>query len=108
MPKKHFTMEQAKEIGTAIGIDWKSAKFDLWQFWRGLHVELEHGTADPRTNVTNDDPHLTGRIAWAHLNEIPDYYTWLDDMERKAKSHWKSKGRKTGTKRSPKPSRARR
>ena len=47
----------------------------------GMDVELEHGKVGPRTNVTNDDPVLTGKIAWAHLNEIPDYYTRLYKME---------------------------
>jgi hypothetical protein len=46
-----------------------------------LPVTSQHGTRDPRTNVTNDDPELTARIAWAHLLEIPDYYTRLDAME---------------------------
>ena len=89
--RERFSMEQAREIGTAIGIDWKNARFSLWQFWRGLHVELEHGKEDARTNVTNDDSHTTGRIAWAHLNEIPDYYTRLDGMEKKAEAYWDKK-----------------
>jgi hypothetical protein len=49
-----------------------------------MDVELEHGTVDPNTNVTNDDPLMTGKIALAHLNEIKDYYTRLDKMEREA------------------------
>lgn len=74
-----FSLQQARELGTRIGIDWKAV--DVEQFRRGLDVELEHGTRDPRTNVTNDDPILTAKIAWAHLQEIPDYYTRLDAME---------------------------
>jgi iron uptake system EfeUOB component EfeO/EfeM len=93
--KERFSMEQAREIGTAIGIDWKNVRFSLWQFWRGLHVELEHGREDARTNVTNDDSHTTGRIAWAHLNEIPDYYTRLDEMEKKAEAFWDGRKQKT-------------
>jgi hypothetical protein len=54
-----------------------------------LHVELEHGTRDPETNVTGDDPVLTGKIALAHLNEFPDYYTRLGKLEEAAKRHWK-------------------
>jgi hypothetical protein len=50
-----------------------------------LDVELEHGLVDPSTNVTGDDPILTGKIALAHLNEFADYYTRLEKMERKAK-----------------------
>ncbi len=58
---------------------------------RGLEVELEHGARDPETNVTNDDPVLTGKIAWAHLKEFPDYYTRLDKLEAEADAYWASK-----------------
>jgi hypothetical protein len=30
---------------------------------------------------------LTGKIAWAHLKEIPDYYTRLDALEAEAAAH---------------------
>ena len=86
MKKKHFTYEKAKEIGEALGVDW--TKFDVDQYWRGLEVELEHGARDPETNVTNDDPTLTGKIALAHLKEFPDYYTRLDKMEKEADEFW--------------------
>lgn len=84
--KKVFTTEQAKEIGEKIGIKWD--KFDLGQFRHGMDVELEHGTVDLNTNVTNDDPLTTGKIALAHLNEFPDYYHRLDEMEEKAEKYW--------------------
>jgi hypothetical protein len=84
--KKHFTAEQAKKIGEELGIDW--SKFDVEQFRRGMDVELEHGLVDPHTNVTNDDPLMTGKIALAHLNEFPDYYTRLDKMEEEADKFW--------------------
>lgn len=87
--KKHFTPEQAKEIGEQIGIDW--SKWDVEQFRRGMDVELEHGTVDPNTNVTDDDPLTTGKVALAHLNEFPDYYTRLDAMEEEAEKHWENK-----------------
>ena len=48
----------------------------------GLDVKLEHGKVDQHTN---DDPVMTGKIALAHLNEFPDYYTRLDKMEKEAK-----------------------
>ena len=80
--KKHFTTQEAKEIGERLGIDW--SKFDVGQYRMGLDVELEHGLVDSHTNVTNDDPMVTGKIALAHLNEFPDYYTRLDKMEREA------------------------
>ncbi|MFC1900519.1 DUF5661 family protein [Chloroflexota bacterium] len=80
--KKHFTTEEAKQIGEALGIDW--SQFDIEQYRMGLDVELEHGLVDPATNVTNDDPIMTGKIALAHLNEFGDYYTRLEIMEREA------------------------
>jgi hypothetical protein len=80
--KKHFTAEEARQIGKSLGIDW--SKFDVEQYRMGLDVELEHGLVDPHTNVTNDDPTVTGKIALAHLNEFPDYYTRLEKMEREA------------------------
>ena len=80
--KKHFTTEEAKQIGEALGIDW--SKFDVEQYRMGLDVELEHGLVDTHTNVTNDDTMMTGKIALAHLNEFPDYYTRLEKMEREA------------------------
>ncbi|PWU79601.1 MAG: hypothetical protein DLM72_16575 [Candidatus Nitrosopolaris wilkensis] len=79
---KHFTIEEAKRIGEALGIDWSN--FDVEQFRMGLNVELEHGKRDSSTNVTQDDEVLTGKIALAHLNEIPDYYTRLQKMETEA------------------------
>ena len=82
--KRQFSAEQARSIGMQLGIDW--SQIDPEQFRRGLEVELEHGARDPETNVTNDDPVLTGKIAWAHLKEIRDYYTRLDRLEAEAES----------------------
>jgi hypothetical protein len=79
---KRFSTEEACRIGEALGIDW--SQFDVEQFRMGLDVELEHGTVDPATNVTDDDSILTGKIALAHLNEFPDYYTRLAAMEKEA------------------------
>jgi len=79
-----FTAEEAREIGASIGIDWDSAPFDVEQFRSGLEIELEHGRRDPATDVTGDDPIVTGKIALAHLNEFPDYYTRLARMEAEA------------------------
>lgn len=84
--KKNFTAEEAKKIGEELGIDW--SKFDLEQFRAGMDVELEHGTRDANTNVTSDNPLMTGKIALAHLNEFADYYTRLDKMEKEADEFW--------------------
>lgn len=86
---KPFTIEEAKRIGEALGVDW--TKFDIEQFRKGLDVELEHGIRDLQTNVTHDDEMITGKIALAHLNEYPDYYTRLDKMEKEAKEFHKEK-----------------
>lgn len=80
-----FTAHEAKAIGKQIGINFKIV--NLEQFRLGLAVEMEHGTQDPITDVTNDDPLITGKIAWAHLKEIPDYYTRLNAMEAEAEGH---------------------
>jgi hypothetical protein len=82
--KKHFSSEEAKKIGESLGVNWK--KFDVEQYRMGLDVELEHGLVDSYTNVTDDDPVITGKIALAHLNEFADYYTRLEKMEREAES----------------------
>lgn len=82
--KKEFTSVEAQVIGEKIGIDF--TRINLEEFRLGLAIELEHGSRDPETNVTNSDEVLTGKIAWAHLKEIPDYYTRLQAMEEAAKS----------------------
>ena len=83
LAKQNFTTEEAHKVGDKLGIDW--SRFDVEQFRMGLDVELEHGLCDPSTDVTGDDPIITGKIALAHLNEFADYYTRLAKMEREAK-----------------------
>ena len=83
-PRRSFTAAEARRVGEEIGIDWDSAPFDVEQFRRGMVVELEHGLHDRQTNVTDDDPTFTGKIALAHLKELPDYYTRLERMESEA------------------------
>jgi hypothetical protein len=85
-PKAGFSLDEAREIADTIGIDLTTEPFTLEEFRSGLDVELEHGLRDPTTNVTGDDPIVTGRIALAHLHELPDYYTRLDTMEAEAGS----------------------
>ena len=84
MSTREFSEEEARAIGQRIGVDWSAGDVDLEQFRMGLAIELEHGTQDPTTNVTNDDETITGKIALAHLREIPDYYTRLAAMEKEA------------------------
>ncbi len=87
MYMKQFSTEEAKEIGEALHIDW--SRFDVEQFRMGLDVELEHGKIATSTNVTDDDPIMTGKIALAHLNELPDYYTRLSKIEEEAEKFHK-------------------
>lgn len=86
--RKPFNADDARRIGEEIGIDWQSSPFDVNEFNAGMNVELEHGLQDPATNVTDDDPHVTARIARAHLNEFADYYTRLARMEEEATRYW--------------------
>ena len=86
--QRGFSTAEAREIGERIGIEWESSRFDVEQFRMGLAVELEHGRHDSATNVTDDDELTTGKIAWAHLNEFPDYYTRLAQMEAEAEEYW--------------------
>ena len=86
---KQVTVAEARDTGEQLGLDW--TKVDLDQFRSGLEVEFEHGTCDPKTNVTNDDMLLTGKIAWAHLKECPDYYTRLEHLEAAADNYWASR-----------------
>jgi len=71
-----FTTEQARGIGDKIDVDWDV--FDIEEFRMGLEVEMEH------QDVTKGDPAMTGKIALAHLKELPDYYTKLKEMESEA------------------------
>ncbi|MFA7682356.1 MAG: DUF5661 family protein [Candidatus Peribacteraceae bacterium] len=91
MNSKQFTPEEVVAVAAQLGIQWESSPFDLDQFTRGMAVELEHGTCDPETNVTDDNPLLTGKIALAHLREFPDYYTRLDILEKEAEDFWENK-----------------
>lgn len=86
VPKITFTTEEAIEIAKQLNIDF--SKFNIEQFRMGLDVELEHGRKCVITNVTNDDPIMTGKITLAHLNEFPDYYTRLTKLEEEAEQYW--------------------
>lgn len=87
--RKSFTNEEALWIANNLGI--RFDKFDVEQFRVGLNVELEHGTINAATNITNDDPILTGKITLAHLNEYPYYYDRLTKMEEEAEKYWEKK-----------------
>jgi len=86
---KKFTVDEARQLGEQLGIDWQH--FEVEQFQMGLNVELEHGAHDPETDVTDNNPLLTAKIAWAHLKEFPDYYTRLEKMEEEAEAYWENR-----------------
>jgi len=71
---KEFTLTEAIEIAKRLGVDFDKVEFTPEEYLDGLNIELEHGTDDDHTNVTNDDPLTTGKIALAHLKEVPTYY----------------------------------
>lgn len=86
--KERFTKEEASEVAKQLNLNWSTLPFDLEQFCQGMNVELEHGTVSPATNVTDDDPVMTGKIALAHLNEFADYYKRLAVLEKEADAFW--------------------
>jgi hypothetical protein len=88
---RRTTTEEARRVGDEIGVDW--ARIDLEQFRAGMDVEYEHGSHDPQTDVTGDDPIATGKIALAHMKEFADYYERLERMEAEAKRDWAARGR---------------
>lgn len=71
-----FSPSQVNALAEQLGVD-----VDLEQLRIGMEVELEHGRRDPMSNVTDDDPLLTAKIALAHLRELPDYYDRLAVLE---------------------------
>lgn len=86
--KKVVSISDAEAVAASIGIQWGTARFQIEDFRDGMEVEFEHGARDPQTNVTNDDPLITGKIAWAHLKEYPDYYKRLKNLESEAEQFW--------------------
>lgn len=71
----------ARSIGDVIQLDWN--EIDLDQFHKGVQVEMEHGSKlGEKTNITKNDLIVTGKIALAHLLELPDYYSRLEKLEQ--------------------------
>jgi CBS domain-containing protein len=73
-----FLPDEVAALAERLGV---TDEVDLNQMRIGMEIELEHGRRDPLTNVTDDDPLLTAKIAVAHLRELPDYYARLAIME---------------------------
>ena len=79
MKQRVFSLAEAKSVGNKIGVNW--TKIDPEQLRVGMNIELEHGTENIETNITNDDAIMAGKIALAHLNERSDYYKLLVELE---------------------------
>ena len=90
--KQSITTDEGRVVAAELGIDFGALGCDLEQFRMGLDVELEHGPRDPETDVSGNDPIVTGKIALAHLTEFPDYYSRLAVLEREAGKHLGSPG----------------
>lgn len=68
------TRDDAKRIGDYLRIDWNEVSLD--EFHQGITVEFEHA------DLIGADAVAAGKIALAHLKELPDYYTRLSSLER--------------------------
>jgi hypothetical protein len=84
--RTRFETDEAFSAAQELEIDFAKERFDLEELRRGMDVELEHGRRDPATNITEDDPVATAKIALAHLREMPDYYERLEEMEAAAEA----------------------
>jgi hypothetical protein len=88
------TAARAKELGSQIGIDWDDVDFPVEQLRLGIDVEREHGTElGHNTDVGADKDPVAARIAWAHLKELPDYYTRLAKMEEEGEKALRKKSK---------------
>lgn len=67
-----FDLGDAIYAGSILGV--KFDKFSPEDFLEGINIELEHGSVNQMTNVTNNNLITTAKIALAHLNEFPNYY----------------------------------
>jgi len=76
-----FNLRDALKFLKMIRLDIKNLPFNINELVDGLNVELEHGSINSMTNITNDDLLLTGKIALAHLFEDPKYYTKIKIIE---------------------------
>ena len=79
-----LTLSLAKKIGDDIGVDWDLV--DLGEFIQGIKEEQEHSgiLGGKNTKVIEKlDYHASGRIAYEHLLEVPNYYTRLEELEEK-------------------------
>jgi hypothetical protein len=76
-----------EQFAGAIGRHWRSPmdRYDPRELAKGVKHELEH----------TDDRRIALEIAKDHLAELPDYYTRLEAMVKRAESSIKKKRGKT-------------
>lgn len=67
-----FNLKDALYAASVLRVSFD--KYTPEEFLIAINIELEHGTVNPKTNVTNDNLITTAKIALAHLNEFPNYY----------------------------------
>ncbi len=86
-----FSLKDAVAAANELNVTFDS--FSIKDFLTGLNVEIEHGSQNALTNVTNDDLILTAKIALAHLMEFPNYYNeeygiiaWEEYLKNKTKN----------------------
>ena len=89
--RTQVTIEESQRVAAELRVDFAVVEFDAEELRHGMQMELQHGRADPDTNITDDDLAATAKIALAHLNEIPDYYARLEAMETAARREWARK-----------------
>jgi hypothetical protein len=69
--KRSFTQDEANDLWNQLGLS--EEKYNREEFYKGINVELEHGTKGD-WNITNNDPIMTAKIALVHMDESPTYY----------------------------------
>lgn len=78
------TDELVSDVASKIGYDFE--KYSREQLKLGLEQEKEHGSwYGEDVNITKNNPVIAGKIAFAHIKEIRNYYTYLNAMEERAK-----------------------
>jgi hypothetical protein len=95
--KYGFDLKRAKAIGDELGVNWDDV--DLGEFAQGIKEEMEHGNLYSEhhagaTVVHDDSLETAAKIALAHLVELPNYYTMLEEMEEKGDEFWEQNDRR--------------
>jgi hypothetical protein len=80
--KASISLQQAKEVGNKLFVDWK--RVSPKTLAQGMNIELEHEGTLVRLGIKSDELlKAAAMIALDHLNESKDYYSKLKKVERK-------------------------